>query len=85
MGNFMIEIKPVKYEVIINGEKQKYIYIESRGKDAWAVCEMGEVLNSSGDFEYESMPSSRTDEFINRTRFKTVEEAVKMIEQFYKI
>lgn len=46
------------------------VYVESRGAGIWAVTSGGRsVLNSDGEWEFEPMPSSRTDEFIARTRF----------------
>lgn len=44
------------------------ITVEDRGK-GWAVCWMGDVLNSEGTFEYEPRPSSRDDDFYDRCRF----------------
>jgi len=43
-----------------------------RGMDAdrWAVRRMGRaVLNVDGQWEHEPLPSSRSDEFLARTRF----------------
>ena len=38
--------------------------------DRWAVRRSGrEAMNSSGGWEYEPLPSSRSDEFLARTRF----------------
>lgn len=46
------------------------VLIESRGMNLWAVTTGGRsVLNNMGEFEFEPMPSSRSDEFIARTRF----------------
>jgi hypothetical protein len=50
--------------------------IEWRGETGWAICNGRSCLSKDdGEFEYESMPSSRTDEFIARTRFATPQEA----------
>lgn len=51
--------------------------IEWRGAGAWVVTDGGLVLNSSNDWEYEPQPSSRTVEFLQRTRF-SFEEARMM-------
>lgn len=37
--------------------------------DSWAVTRHRKVLTVDGQWEYESQPSSRTDDFITRTRF----------------
>jgi hypothetical protein len=40
-----------------------------------------ECLNSEGEWEWQPMPSNRTDEFFERCRFKSFEEAVKALEK----
>ncbi|WP_429949609.1 hypothetical protein ACQYWY_21805 [Comamonas sediminis] len=42
----------------------------------WAVRRDGFALNKQGEWEYEPMPSSRTDEFLERCRFADVNEAI---------
>jgi hypothetical protein len=41
----------------------------------WAVLDRGLVLNKSGQWEYEPIPSSRDDNFLARCRFDTFGEA----------
>lgn len=41
----------------------------------WSVSDGFNVLNKDGEWEYESMPSSRDDEFIARTRWPNADEA----------
>lgn len=50
--------------------------IQRDSKSLWAVSIGQTCLNMFGEWEYEPQPSSRTDEFIERTRFATLEEAV---------
>jgi len=50
------------------------IAIERRANDSWAIKDGGNVLCADGEWEYEPFPSSRTDEFIARTRF-TLDDA----------
>jgi hypothetical protein len=40
-----------------------------RGGHNYAVAHLGWVLNRDGAWEYEPIPSSREDDFIERTRF----------------
>lgn len=40
-----------------------------RGGDKYAVKFLSKVFNSDGEWEYEPIPSSREDDFIERTRF----------------
>lgn len=47
------------------------------GPDRWAVVDGRAVLNTDGEWEYEPLPSNRTDEFLLRTRF-SLEEALKL-------
>ena len=37
--------------------------------DLWAVVDCGLCFNNRGEWEYEPLPSSRTDEFLERCRF----------------
>lgn len=49
---------------------------QMNGPDKWSVRLDGNCLNKRGDWEWEPMPSSRDDEFLNRCRFETLEEAL---------
>ncbi len=42
----------------------------------WAIRQAGFCLNRKGDWEYEPIPSSRTEAFFKRCRFNTLEDAV---------
>ena len=44
---------------------------QADGKDKWAIRQGGMCLSVDGDWEYEPMPSSRDDEFLQRCRFET--------------
>jgi hypothetical protein len=49
------------------------------GPDKWAVRSNGDCLNTSGEWEWEPMPSSRDDEFLARCRFNSPQEAMAAI------
>jgi hypothetical protein len=55
------------------------IYIEARGQidgsTLWVVTDGSEVWGKDGDFHYEPIPSSRSKEFIELTRYETIEQA----------
>lgn len=58
------------------GNPDQRINIESRDPDGdvWAIVNDGMCLNKNFEWEYEPTPSSRSDEFIERTRY-TLDEA----------
>jgi len=70
-------MKPVKY-VVEEDPRNPFnaVYIEYRGDTGWTITQGGNCLNKDGKWEYEPMPSSRTEEFIKRTRFKDEHEAL---------
>ena len=43
--------------------------------ERWTVRRQGSVLNKSGRWEFEPLPSSRDDAFYKRCRFNTLEQA----------
>jgi hypothetical protein len=45
----------------------------------WSITNNGFTLNKQGDWEYQSLPSSRTDEYL-----ESYEEAVKMLDEHFK-
>jgi hypothetical protein len=49
--------------------------IEYRGP-GWVVCSFSQVLNKDGYWECEPQPSSRTEEFRERTRFVSPQVAL---------
>ena len=46
------------------------------GISRWAVVNRSCVLNKEGEWEWEPIPSSRTDEYLARTRFDTPSDAL---------
>lgn len=71
MGSFERACLPEKYS--ISGHKD--VYIESRGYGHWAISHCSSVLARDGYWEYEPFPSSRTQDFIKRTRWNSAQEA----------
>jgi hypothetical protein len=57
-------------EVRIEAAKQR------DGRVLWKVREHGNVLNKTGEWEWEPIPSERDDEFLDRCRFDTPHEAL---------
>lgn len=53
------------------------ITVEHRGNDRWGVCHFGKCLGKSGQWSYESNPSSRTDRWLNAYRHD-LETALKL-------
>jgi hypothetical protein len=58
------------------------------GKEKTAVFavrdNIGQCLNTKGKFEYEPLPSSRTDSFLKRCRFDTIQYAQNAYEKYVK-
>lgn len=78
-------LQPVRYRF-----RNENIFIEradrrlaDRWHVMWKVLSGGWVLNSSGEWEYEPMPSSRDDEFLTRTRF-SISEAFDRASRWYE-
>jgi len=63
----------VKYLDIIDVRLERCRQYE--GPDLWAIRERGNVLNKDAGWEYEPIPSSRNNEFFERTRFASADEA----------
>jgi hypothetical protein len=67
-------------EVDTGGEYVRGITLERckqrDGSYKWAIRSHGQVMTKTGKWEYEPMPSSRTDAFLKRARFDSVDEAV---------
>jgi hypothetical protein len=61
------------------------IYLERRGfpphPETWAISDGVFVLNTDMEWEHEPMPSSRTEDFLSRTRF-TFGEARVLVGKF---
>lgn len=55
--------------------------IEDCGHGKWAVRSGGQCFNKQGEWEYEPLPSSRDDEFLERCRFNSFIEAKDFTEQ----
>lgn len=77
-----VALEPVAYVIrgTAKGSPRDAVRIEARdqkdGSRKWVVCQAGEVLNKKGHWEWEPLPSSRTDNFLQRTRFDSPQEAL---------
>jgi hypothetical protein len=58
------------------------VSIEARSDDTWVVAAGIFCLNSYLEFEYESMPSNRTEDYIARTRMATAGLALARLETY---
>lgn len=45
------------------------VTVEYRGPGSWAVCDKGRCLDAEGNWDYESSPSSRKDDWLTEHRF----------------
>lgn len=64
--------------IIEHHESASIELTQRRGDGAvkWDIVQAGMCFNKAGEWEYEPMPSSRTDEFIARTRWEVPQEAL---------
>jgi hypothetical protein len=72
---------PFWWEFFTDSPRQHGVYIRNVGSpddgvDRWAIKGAFGCLNKLGDWEYERLPSSRTDDFYERCRFSSVQEAI---------
>jgi hypothetical protein len=75
-------VQPLKYEVTcVPGEHSFAVFVEYRGPDSWAVVRHRQCLNREGGWEWESLTSSRPEDFIARCRFP-FEEALELARRF---
>lgn len=76
-----MKLEPTQYRIETDNPDLRDTRIESRGPSAWVIHDIAFVLNKQKEWVYESLPSSRTEEFIEQTRFKTPEEALEFLEK----
>ncbi|MGJ7553066.1 hypothetical protein ACSFBI_03650 [Variovorax sp. RB3P1] len=72
VSSFTIKVSENRYADDITVQRARQL----EGPPLWKVCYRGSVLNKHGTWEYEPMPSSRTDEFLGRCRFASAELAI---------
>jgi hypothetical protein len=77
------ELKPAeikrRYELATEFRLNDDLLISWRGHDRWAITDrFGNVMLRTGEWVYEPMPSSRTEEFIAATRFP-LDEAFEIV------
>jgi len=74
---------PEAYKGTLLATESIYIVRTKYGEDQWKVYRKGQIcLNKDGDWEWESLPSERSDEFLERTRY-TLEEATEAIVKLF--
>ena len=56
---------------------RNHVYVRRTGKTSWAITnDSHNCLNRDGEWEYSPLPSNRDDEYLNRCRYKSREEAI---------
>lgn len=55
------------------------------GRTLWAVRRHSCSLSTAGEWEYEPLPTARSDEFIRRNRFETTEQALSCFRRFQQL
>lgn len=80
----MDKLKPTRYIYEPLRKEGVTIEVEWFGS-GWGITKRNStqfVLNKNGEWEYQPLPSSRTEDFYQRCRYATLEEAVAVIEKF---
>ena len=65
----------------------RYTLIQARQYEThrkWVVYQSGYILNKQGEFEWEPLPSERSDGFLDNTRFASPKEAMIAYMQYLK-
>ncbi len=66
----------------VESKDKRYVTIEWRDVDRWAIVDGGLVLARDGEWEVERQPSSRTNGFKERTRYPLAEAMQRAINHF---
>lgn len=79
-------VRPTRYEVSClppdHPEAHHFtVRVEYRGRDLWCVTDGHFCLGSEGDWDYESLPSSRDDEWLKTHRFD-LDTALRLAKDF---
>ena len=72
-------LQPVKYSIgnPDDPNEPNRNYIEYCGRTGWAVRNTFRCMSINGDWVFEPLPSSRTDEFLKEHRFSSPELALE--------
>ncbi len=71
-----VSVRPIAYAVSMWPEGEETvntsgwtIKVEARGHGKWAVLHSGQCLGTDGEWDWESIPSDRSDEWLATHRF----------------
>jgi len=59
-----------------------YYSIEKRSNSTWVIYADNRTLNKKLEWEYESLPSSRTKKYLKNNRYSSKEEALEYLEKY---
>jgi len=81
---------PYWWEFFSDSPKNHGVYVKNRGHpdngpDRWAITGNYGCLNKLGEWEHESMPSHRKEDFYERCRYATVHEAIRYYWRWQKV
>ena len=68
---------------IESNDGEYFIELKDKNKNLWGVMDFGNRMNRNGKWDYEPLPSSRTDKWIkdHSFTFKEAKEKLKKIEE----
>lgn len=65
-------------------DEQFEVRVDKRGENSWAILDGGNCLGRNREWEYEPLPTARTDDFKLMYRFDSFDEAEKFYDDFKK-
>ena len=74
-----VRVKPGRAGKLDDRNYASWVQVERRDgieRTRWAVTDMGLVLAQNGEWEFEPIPSSRDEDFLERCRFDSFDEAL---------
>lgn len=76
----MVSRKVTRYTINATDEPEFEVHVEYAGYDRWAIRHGGRCLSKDGRWDWEPLPSSRTDAWLQSHRF-TEGEALRIAEE----
>ncbi len=77
LKQFVQDCKSTVYTI----QNDASVTIQERGPKQWCISQGALVMNMCGEWEYDPSPNHRSQEFMDRTHWKSPEEAYEFYRQ----